>query len=84
MPRGVVCQQRPVAGSIAVIVRVLPQVGRDLAVLSQLIGCADGEYRGLRHDRHLSAASISRVPAPIGAYGSAQAECWRRSRSDGI
>ena len=44
-----------------------------------LIRCAGGEYCGVRHDRHLSAVSISRVPA----YGCAQAECdhWGRRRT---
>jgi hypothetical protein len=46
-----------------------------------LVSCAGGEYCGVGHDRHLSAASIL---ACLGAYGCAQAECWRRSRSDGI
>jgi hypothetical protein len=38
-----------------------------------------GEQRDVRHERRLSAASISR--GPTGPYGCAQAECQRRSRS---
>jgi hypothetical protein len=48
------------AGSVLppiIIVWMHPHIRRDLALLGQVDMCTRGAYRGVRHDRHLSAAS---------------------------
>jgi hypothetical protein len=44
-----------------IIVRMYPRIGRDLALVRELDQCTDGEYRGVRHDRHFSAASSFQI-----------------------
>jgi hypothetical protein len=47
--------------TLAFIVRMNPQIRRDLAGSISLILCTGGEYRGILQDRHLSAASSFQI-----------------------